>query len=71
MSYVAIRGEGHAMLHRARLWHELTTGYVLAVLCGRSPAETVSEPAANLLVQVLAGEAIPRRVMRDGSEVRG
>jgi dienelactone hydrolase len=55
MSYVAIRGEKHAMLHRARLWHELTTGYVLAVLCGRSPAETVREPAANLLVQALAG----------------
>lgn len=56
MSYIAIGGEKHAMLHRARLWHELTTGFVMAVLCGRSPAETVGEPAANLLVQVLAGE---------------
>jgi predicted esterase len=55
MSYVAIRGDGHAMLHRARIWHELTTGYVLAVLCGRSPMETVREPAANLVVQALAG----------------
>lgn len=55
MSYVAIRGDGHAMLHRARLWHDLTTGYVLAVLCGRSPTETVREPAANLVMQALAG----------------
>jgi predicted esterase len=55
MSYVAIRGDGHAMLHRARLWHELTTGYVLAVLCDRSPTETVRDPAANLVMQALAG----------------
>jgi dienelactone hydrolase len=54
MSYVAIRGEKHAMLHRARLWHELTTGYVLAVLCGRPPEETVRGPAANILVRALA-----------------
>jgi dienelactone hydrolase len=55
MTHVGVHGEGHAMLHRARLWHELTTGYVLAVLCGRSPTETVGEPAANLVTQALAG----------------
>lgn len=55
MSYVAIRGDGHAMLHRARLWHELSTAYVLAVLCGRPAAETVGEPAANIVTQALAG----------------
>lgn len=54
-SYILVRGEKHAMLHRARLWHELTTGYVLATMCDRSPAETVSEATAKLLTQALAG----------------
>jgi dienelactone hydrolase len=55
VSYISVRGERHAMLHRARIWHELTTGYVLAMLCDRPPAETVSESTAKLLEQALAG----------------
>jgi hypothetical protein len=32
VDYVALRGETHAMLFRARTWHRLTTDYVLAAL---------------------------------------
>ena len=55
VSYISVRDEKHAMLHRAGLWHELTTGYVLATMCDRPPAETVSEATAKLLAQALAG----------------
>jgi hypothetical protein len=56
-SFVEIHGERHAMLHRAALWHSLTTGYVLAVLCGVRPAETDRSPGANVIAKVLAGDA--------------
>jgi pimeloyl-ACP methyl ester carboxylesterase len=47
-SFVRVSGDGHAMLRRAALWHELTTGFVLAVLYG-------SEPSAAALAPVLDG----------------
>jgi alpha-beta hydrolase superfamily lysophospholipase len=56
-SYVAIRNERHAMVRRAGLWHSLTTGYVLAVLCDARPAETDHTPGANVIGKVLAGNA--------------
>ena len=34
VDYVALRGETHAMLLRARTWHRLTTSFVLDVLAG-------------------------------------
>ncbi len=57
VSYVAVHGERHAMLRRATIWHQLATGYVLAVLCGVAPEETVGAPTANVLEEVLAGTA--------------
>ena len=54
-AYVGIRRDGHPMLRRAGLWHDLATGYVLATMCGTPPAETVRGSAANVLTQVLAG----------------
>lgn len=57
VGYVSIRHERHAMLRRARLWHEIATGYVLAVLCERPPNETVSAESANILVKALSGQA--------------
>ncbi|MEO9138762.1 MAG: alpha/beta fold hydrolase [Jatrophihabitans sp.] len=57
VSYVSIHGERHAMLRRARLWHELSTGFVLATLCGLAPEETVGSDSANLLMKALAGQA--------------
>jgi hypothetical protein len=55
--YVSVRGERHAMVRRAALWHALTTGYVLAVLCGLPPTETEPSPAAKVIERVLAGNA--------------
>jgi pimeloyl-ACP methyl ester carboxylesterase len=55
--YISVHGERHAMLHRASLWHSLTTSYVLAVLCDVRPSETDSSPAANVVAKVLAGDA--------------
>lgn len=56
-SHVAMHGERHAMLHRARLWHSLTTSYVLAVLCGVRPQESDTRTSANVIGKVLAGDA--------------
>jgi pimeloyl-ACP methyl ester carboxylesterase len=56
-SYVGIHGERHAMLHRASLWHSLTSAYVLAVLCDVLPSETDRSTGANVTAKVLAGEA--------------
>lgn len=55
--YISVRGEGHAMLRRARLWHELATGWVLATMADVPPVHTVGTEAATLLQRVLAGEA--------------
>lgn len=57
VSYVSIHRERHAMLRRARLWHELTTGYLLAVLCHKQPGETVGSESANVVMKALAGDA--------------
>ncbi|MGI8679212.1 MAG: alpha/beta fold hydrolase [Jatrophihabitans sp.] len=56
VSYVAIHSERHAMLRRAQLWHELTTGYVLAVMCGASPDGTVGVESANIVEKALSGQ---------------
>lgn len=55
-AYISVHRERHAMLRRARLWHELTTGFVLAVMCDRSPDGTVGRETANVLGKALAGE---------------
>lgn len=57
VSYVSVGGERHAMLRRARLWHALATGYVLAVMCDLPPGETVDAESANLLEKALAGQS--------------
>jgi dienelactone hydrolase len=57
VNYVRIRNEGHAMLRRAALWHQLTAGYVTAVLLGHTPDGTADSETANVLTQALAGEA--------------
>jgi len=56
VSHVSIRNERHAMLRRARLWHEIATGYVLAVMCNRPPEETVGADSANIVVKALSGQ---------------
>lgn len=56
VSYISIRRERHAMLRRANLWHQLTTGWVLATMCDRAPGETVRGNVANVVSRALAGE---------------
>ncbi|WP_375503815.1 alpha/beta hydrolase [uncultured Jatrophihabitans sp.] len=56
-SYVAVKGDKHAMLHRASLWHELSTGFVTASLLGLSPEESVPAPVAKIVQRALAGDA--------------
>jgi dienelactone hydrolase len=56
VGYVRVDDEAHAMLRRAGLWHRLATGFVLATLLGRPPAETDTDPVAEVLREALAGE---------------
>ncbi len=57
VTYVSIEADKHAMLHRPRVWTELTTGFVLAVLCGRTPQGTEQDATTNVLAMALAGQA--------------
>jgi predicted alpha/beta-hydrolase family hydrolase len=57
VSYVSVRDERHAMLRRARLWHELATGFVLGVLRGKQPDSSGPALTTNVLRQALAGKA--------------
>ncbi len=52
-SFVEIPGDGHGMLRRARLWHDLAAGFLAATLLDPDP--TTRLPVANLLRPLLAG----------------
>lgn len=56
VSYISIHRERHAMLRRARVWHQLSAAWVLAVLCDRPPGQTVNGQIANVVERTLAGE---------------
>jgi hypothetical protein len=56
-TYVAVHGEGHALLRRARLWHDLATGFVLATVCGVDPVDAVRADAAAVVTKALAGSS--------------
>jgi pimeloyl-ACP methyl ester carboxylesterase len=55
-AFVTIRGERHAMLHRARLWHSLTAAYVFAALLDLEPRDTTDPVTAGVVTKALAGE---------------
>jgi pimeloyl-ACP methyl ester carboxylesterase len=57
VTFVSVAGEHHAMLKRPRLWHELTTGFVLGVLFDRRPNGTKDDETSNVLTKALAGQA--------------
>ena len=57
VSYVLVQDDRHAMLRRARVWHELATGFVLGVLCAKLPAGTMDPRITNVLTKALAGQA--------------
>ena len=56
VTFVSIAGERHAMLRRAGLWHELSTGFVLGVLFDRRPAPDATDDASRVLQGALAGQ---------------
>lgn len=57
MSYVRVQGGRHAMLRRARLWQDLSTGFVRGVLFGTAPSGTNDPALTNVLTRALAGQA--------------
>lgn len=57
MSYVQMRNEGHPMLRRPGVWHELAAGFVTGVLLGTTPEGTAESQTTNVLRQALAGQA--------------
>jgi predicted alpha/beta-hydrolase family hydrolase len=56
VTYVRVEGERHAMLRRPSVWHQLATGFVLAVLCGKTPQGTAQDQTTNTLLMALAGQ---------------
>jgi pimeloyl-ACP methyl ester carboxylesterase len=56
VTYVRVRAERHAMLRRARVWHELTAGFVAGVLLDLAPQGTAGNGTANVLAKALAGQ---------------
>jgi alpha-beta hydrolase superfamily lysophospholipase len=60
VTYVAVQGEKHAMLHRARLWHGLSAAYTVEDLLGRSPDGTVDGQITNIVQEAMAGIAVIR-----------
>jgi alpha-beta hydrolase superfamily lysophospholipase len=54
--FVSIRGDGHAMLRRAPLWHGLATAFVLATLRDGPPEPAVGGEPAAVVSKVLAGQ---------------
>ena len=55
VSYVEVRGEKHAMLRRAAVWHALTTGYVLGALLDVTPDGRAPAGVRDVVGQALAG----------------
>jgi pimeloyl-ACP methyl ester carboxylesterase len=56
-SYVDVRGERHAMLRRATVWHALATDYVLGALLDVPPCDAGAAGTATVAQQALAGRS--------------
>jgi len=54
MQYVALQGAGHFMIRRVRLWHALTTGFVMKVFSERTG---IKHPASKTLDKLLPPSA--------------
>jgi hypothetical protein len=57
VTYVAVANDKHAMLHRARLWHEAAAAFTVEVLLNPAPAGSISADAAAVVRQAVAGVA--------------
>jgi alpha-beta hydrolase superfamily lysophospholipase len=58
VTYVAVSGEKHAMLHRARLWHGLAAAYTVDDLLHRPPDGTVGGQITNIVQEAMAGTPV-------------
>jgi pimeloyl-ACP methyl ester carboxylesterase len=56
VTFVAVRGDGHAMLRRAPLWHEVATGFTVGSLWNQSIMGTADATGANVVRKALAGQ---------------
>ena len=56
VSFVSVRGDGHAMLRRAALWQDLAAGFITGVLLGVDFDGTDRASAANAVRQALSGQ---------------
>ncbi len=62
-SYVRVAGDGHAMLRRARLWHQLAAGFTVGALFGTAASErrrtgTDQGAVTNVVTEALAGQPL-------------
>lgn len=55
VGYVAVRGDGHGMLRRAALWHDLATAAALRILQITPPDPSAGLVAANTVVAGAVG----------------
>jgi predicted esterase len=55
VTYLSVRASDHAMLRRARLWHDLACGFVTGALCSSS-ARWQEATGSNAVRDALAGQ---------------
>jgi dienelactone hydrolase len=56
VSFVSVTGESHAMVRRARVWHELSAGFVLSALFGAHPDASAADEVGRVLTRALGGQ---------------
>jgi alpha-beta hydrolase superfamily lysophospholipase len=60
VSFVAVAGETHPLLHRPRLWNALAAGYTLGTLTDAPADGSDHSPASEVIIAALAGTAVIR-----------
>lgn len=56
VSFVSVTGENHTMVRRARVWHELSTGFVMSVLFDADPGACATLGVGKVLTKALVGQ---------------
>ncbi|XAS69821.1 alpha/beta fold hydrolase [Micrococcaceae bacterium Sec5.7] len=54
LQYVSLRGAGHFMFRRVRLWHTLATGFLMQAFAERTGAELRQDPGLSRLLPASA-----------------
>jgi pimeloyl-ACP methyl ester carboxylesterase len=55
VTYVTVEGDGHPMLRRPRVWHQLAAGYTTQMMMDRSPEGSIEPAIANVLLAATSG----------------